>query len=40
MNAAARPHRTALLFQLRRALTGDELANLRPAAVRDGARED
>ena len=35
----ARPHLAALLFQLRRALTGEELANLLPATVRAGAKE-
>lgn len=40
MNAPARPHLTALLFQDLRVLTGDVLANLRPATVRAGAREE
>jgi len=39
MPATAIPHRKALLFQLLRPLTGDVLANRRPANVRAGARE-
>ena len=34
------PHLRALLFQLRRALTRDVLANRFPAVVRAGAKED